>query len=70
MKKILKITSILLISIFSCSLAAAPVFADEILQVAGLTELMKCYDKKILKSDIANTPDKLPLKNMFQNDND
>lgn len=70
MKKILKITLILLVSIFSCSLAAAPVFADEILQVAGLTELMKCYDKKILKSDIANTPDKLPLKNMFQNDND
>ena len=72
MKKIIKVTLILLISLLSCSFIIKPVYADsdEILQISGFTELMKCYKDKKLKDKVSDVSTGLKLTDVFQSDGD
>ncbi len=66
MKKIVKIASIILISVFIVAQTNSQAHADEIVNIAGFTELAKCYKKNIIKPEISTVSDKFKVKDIFK----
>ena len=70
MKRLIKVVAAILISVFICAQVSTQVHADDILKIAGLTELAaKCYPG-VIKPSVGNVTAGLKIADIFMADSD